>query len=67
MTDGRGHAEAHVLQPGAGARSELRSAAQGFFAGKVTLFNGRRQLTHPDYELVDAPGRRWTSTRSPTS
>ena len=27
---------------------ELRPGKQGLFAGKITLFNGKRQLTHPE-------------------
>ena len=31
---------------------ELRVGRQGLFAGKVGVFNGKRQLAHPDYELI---------------
>ena len=31
---------------------ELRVGRQGLFAGKVGIFNGKRQLSHPDYELI---------------
>lgn len=31
---------------------DLRVGRQGLFAGKVGLFNGKRQLSHPDYELI---------------
>ena len=31
---------------------ELRAGRTGLFAGKVGLFNNRRQLSHPDYELI---------------
>jgi ATP-dependent DNA helicase RecG len=31
---------------------ELRIGRTGMFAGKVGLFNGRRQLSHPDYQLI---------------
>lgn len=31
---------------------ELRVGRQGLFAGKVGLFKGKRQLAHPDYELI---------------
>ncbi|NDA81887.1 MAG: ATP-dependent DNA helicase RecG, partial [Actinobacteria bacterium] len=31
---------------------ELRPGKQGLFAGKITLFNGKRQLTHPEYQLI---------------
>ncbi len=32
---------------------ELRPGRRGLFAGKVGDFKGRRQLAHPDYELLD--------------
>lgn len=31
---------------------ELREGREGLFAGKVGLYKGKRQLTHPDYLLV---------------
>ena len=31
---------------------ELKVGRQGLFAGKVGVFNGKRQLAHPDYELI---------------
>ena len=31
---------------------ELRVGRQGLFAGKVGIFNGKRQLAHPDYEMI---------------
>ena len=31
---------------------ELQVGRQGLFAGKVGVFNGKRQLAHPDYELI---------------
>ena len=31
---------------------ELRVGRQGLFAGKVGSFNGKRQLAHPEYELI---------------
>ena len=31
---------------------DLRIGRQGLFAGKVGIFNGKRQLSHPDYELI---------------
>lgn len=31
---------------------ELRVGRQGLFAGKVGVFNSKRQLSHPDYEMV---------------
>src|SRR5690606_5768768 len=34
--------------------NELHRGARGTFSGKVTVYRGTRQLTHPDYELFDA-------------
>lgn len=31
---------------------DLKVGKQGLFAGKVGVFNGKRQLSHPDYELI---------------
>jgi ATP-dependent DNA helicase RecG len=31
---------------------ELRVGRTGMFAGKVGVFNGKRQLSHPDYQLI---------------
>ncbi|CAN2205626.1 RecG RecG-like helicase [Candidatus Nanopelagicaceae bacterium] len=31
---------------------DLKVGKQGLFAGKVGAFNGKRQLAHPDYELI---------------
>jgi ATP-dependent DNA helicase RecG len=31
---------------------ELKSGRQGLFAGKVGVFNGKKQLAHPDYEMI---------------
>jgi ATP-dependent DNA helicase RecG len=31
---------------------DLRVGRQGLFAGTVGIFNGKRQLAHPDYELI---------------
>jgi ATP-dependent DNA helicase RecG len=31
---------------------ELRVGRQGLFAGKVGVFKGKRQLSHPEYELI---------------
>ena len=35
---------------------ELRPGRSAFFAGKVTLYHGRPQMSGPDYELVDSEG-----------
>ena len=31
---------------------ELRVGRAGLFAGKIGIFNGKRQLSHPDYQLI---------------
>ena len=31
---------------------ELKVGSQGLFAGKVGSFNGKKQLAHPDYEMI---------------
>jgi ATP-dependent DNA helicase RecG len=31
---------------------ELKVGRDGLFAGKITLFNGKRQLAHPEYHLI---------------
>ena len=31
---------------------DLAPGRQGLFAGQVSVFNNKRQLTHPDYELL---------------
>jgi ATP-dependent DNA helicase RecG len=31
---------------------DLKVGASGLFAGKVGSFNGKRQLSHPDYEMI---------------
>ena len=31
---------------------DLKVGSQGLFAGKVGVFNSKKQLTHPDYEMI---------------
>ena len=31
---------------------ELKAGRQGLFAGKIGVFNGKKQLAHPDYEMI---------------
>ncbi len=31
---------------------ELKAGRQGLFAGKVGIFNNKKQLAHPDYEMI---------------
>jgi ATP-dependent DNA helicase RecG len=37
-------------------QGQLRRGARGIFAGKVTRFNGRLQLAHPDFVILDENG-----------
>jgi ATP-dependent DNA helicase RecG len=37
-------------------QGQLRPGARGIFAGKVTRFNGRLQLAHPDFVLLNEEG-----------
>ncbi len=37
-------------------QSQLRPGARGIFAGKVTRFNGRLQLAHPDFVTLNEDG-----------
>jgi ATP-dependent DNA helicase RecG len=37
-------------------QDQLRPGARGIFAGKVTRFNGRLQLAHPDFVIVNERG-----------
>jgi ATP-dependent DNA helicase RecG len=37
-------------------QSQLGPGARGIFAGKVTRFNGRLQLAHPDFVILDEHG-----------
>ena len=34
-------------------KDQLKEGMRGFFSGKVGLFSGKLQLTHPDYELFE--------------
>ena len=35
---------------------QLKVGMRGMFAGKVGIFNGKRQLSHPDYEILPEGG-----------
>ena len=60
ITDHRGRPDLHVLRAAPIdqllARSSCVPGARGIFAGKVTRFNGRLQLAHPDFVIVDEHG-----------
>jgi ATP-dependent DNA helicase RecG len=57
VTDGHGKLTLTFFGRGAQdwRQRELQPGARGLFAGQVTSFRGKRQLTHPDYELL-GPG-----------
>ena len=55
-------------------KQELRPGVRGIFSGKIGVYRGHRQLTHPDYELFDPEvaaamgpdeARRWAETPVP--
>lgn len=51
ISDGRGMlALAFFNQPW--LQTKLRPGMRAIFSGKVTVFNGTRQLAHPDYEIL---------------
>lgn len=52
VTDGRGTLKLTFFNQ-AWREKDLRVGRHGLFAGKVTVFNGVRQLTHPDYQLIE--------------
>ncbi|MER5867966.1 helicase-related protein [Kitasatospora sp. NPDC002040] len=53
VTDGRGRLSLVFFNQG-WRQKDLRTGSQGLFAGKVGVFNGKRQLASPDYQLIDA-------------
>jgi len=53
LTDGTGFLSLTFFNQ-AWRERDLSPGRRGFFAGRVTLFRGKRQLTHPDYEMLDA-------------
>jgi ATP-dependent DNA helicase RecG len=53
ITDGKGTLKLTFFnQPW--RERELAVGRQGLFAGKVTVFNGKRQLNSPDFRILDA-------------
>lgn len=51
-------------------QKELRTGARGLFAGKVSSYQGKLQLAHPDYELFpeeisDEDAKRWADLPIP--
>ncbi|CCH34402.1 helicase-related protein [Actinosynnema sp. NPDC047251] len=55
ITDGS--SDLHLVFFGRGSRAverELLPGREAMFAGKVGMFNGKLQLAHPDYQVLDA-------------
>jgi ATP-dependent DNA helicase RecG len=55
VTDGRGSLTLTFFNQ-AWRERDLRPGRRGLFAGKVGVFKGTRQLSHPDYELLGSAG-----------
>ncbi len=53
VTDGSGKLEVAFFSRGGWVGKDLQPGRTGLFTGTVSLFNGARQLTHPDYRLLD--------------
>jgi ATP-dependent DNA helicase RecG len=56
VTDGRGRLTLTFFGHGRQTwrESELHPGVRGLFAGQISSFHGKRQLTHPEYELLGA-------------
>ncbi|MEV1116608.1 ATP-dependent DNA helicase RecG [Actinosynnema sp. NPDC049800] len=57
ITDGT--SDLHLVFFGRGSRKverELLPGREAMFAGKVGMFNGKLQLAHPDYQVLDGEG-----------
>jgi ATP-dependent DNA helicase RecG len=52
VTDGHGRLLLTFFKQAWRLDKELRVGRSGLFAGKVTVFNGRRQLAHPEVEPI---------------
>ncbi len=55
VTDGTGHLTLTFFRQ-AWRERDLRPGRRGLFAGKVGEYRGKRQLTHPDYQLLAEAG-----------
>lgn len=53
VTDGRGTLALTFFNPRRFHETELRPGRRGLFAGKVSTYRRQRQLTHPEYQIVD--------------
>ncbi len=56
VTDGRGELVLTFFSKGRQdwREKQLAPGLRGLFSGQVSTFRGKRQLAHPDYELLDA-------------
>ena len=70
VTDGRGRLTLTFFGRGRQdwREKELAPGTRGLFSGQVSSFRGKRQLTHPDYELLGrrAPPRRGRPSSPPS-
>ena len=69
ITDGHGFMTLSFFNQ-AWRQKELRTGARGLFAGKVSSYQGKLQLAHPDYELFpeeisDEDAKRWAELPIP--
>lgn len=69
ITDGHGFMTLSFFNQ-AWRQKELRAGARGLFAGKVSSYQGKLQLAHPDYELFpeeisDEDAQRWAELPIP--
>ena len=69
ITDGHGYMTLSFFNQ-AWRQKELRAGARGLFAGKVSSYQGKLQLAHPDYELFpeeisDDEAKRWAELPIP--
>lgn len=69
ITDGHGFMTLSFFNQ-AWRQKELRAGARGLFAGKVSSYQGKLQLAHPDYELFpeeisDEEAKRWAELPIP--
>jgi ATP-dependent DNA helicase RecG len=69
ITDGHGYMTLSFFNQ-SWRQKELRTGARGLFAGKVSSYQGKLQLAHPDYELFpeeisDEDATRWAELPIP--
>ena len=56
LTDGTDTLDITFFHQGSWHKSRLKPGVRGLFSGKVSEYRGRRQLAHPEYVLIAAPG-----------